>query len=343
MVVSFSVFDHLDDDGGDPAQIYAKRLLLAEACDAAGFRAWHVAEHHGTPHGLAPSPNLFLAALAQRTRRLRLGPLVMLLPLYHPLRAAAEVCMLDQISGGRLELGVGRGTSAIELGFFGLPIEKSRDLFSESLEILLQAMRTDQLSYMGDTHRLRDVSFGLRPRQWPHPPLWYGTNRQDSAVWAAERGMNLVCFGHAAAIGDVTDAYRRHARAAAPLLGMTRHIVVAESDDAARELAAPAYARWFASLVHLEKQRGLAWAPKLPPSLALAEEFGVCVVGSASTVREILLRQMREAGVNNLLCQIAFGDLPLEAALATVAALRDEIIPAFAENHRHDARRLAQH
>jgi alkanesulfonate monooxygenase SsuD/methylene tetrahydromethanopterin reductase-like flavin-dependent oxidoreductase (luciferase family) len=83
----FDVFDHLDDDGGELAQQYSKRLRIAEACNRAGFYAYYVAEHHGTPHGLAPSPNLFLSAMAQRTKNLRLGPLVRLLNMCHPLRA----------------------------------------------------------------------------------------------------------------------------------------------------------------------------------------------------------------------------------------------------------------
>jgi alkanesulfonate monooxygenase SsuD/methylene tetrahydromethanopterin reductase-like flavin-dependent oxidoreductase (luciferase family) len=74
--VSFGIFDHLDHAGGSLRQQYNDRLEIAAACDEAGFRAYHVAEHHGTPHGLAASPNLFLSAVAQRTRTLRLGPLV---------------------------------------------------------------------------------------------------------------------------------------------------------------------------------------------------------------------------------------------------------------------------
>src|ERR1700736_5351037 len=102
--MEFGVFDHLDRYGGPLADFYEDRLRIAEACDRAGFYAYHLAEHHSTPLGMAPSPNIFLAALAQRTKRLRFGPLVFVLPLYHPLRLISEICMLDQMSGGRLEL-----------------------------------------------------------------------------------------------------------------------------------------------------------------------------------------------------------------------------------------------
>ncbi|HYR97370.1 MAG TPA: LLM class flavin-dependent oxidoreductase, partial [Gemmatimonadales bacterium] len=107
--MQFGVFDHMDASGEPLALLFENRLKLAEAYDRLGLYALHVAEHHSTPLGMSPSPSVFLALAAQRTKRLRLGPLVYTLPLYHPLRLAEEICTLDQLSGGRLELGVGRG------------------------------------------------------------------------------------------------------------------------------------------------------------------------------------------------------------------------------------------
>src|SRR5688572_5673904 len=106
--VAFGIFDHLDRGDEPIGALYEQRLRLVEAADAGGFRTYHVAEHHATPLGMAPSPGVYLAAVAQRTRRLRFGPLVYLLPLYTPLRLIEEICMLDQLSGGRFELRVAR-------------------------------------------------------------------------------------------------------------------------------------------------------------------------------------------------------------------------------------------
>jgi alkanesulfonate monooxygenase SsuD/methylene tetrahydromethanopterin reductase-like flavin-dependent oxidoreductase (luciferase family) len=102
--MQFGVFDHMDASGEPLAELFENRLRLAEAYDRIGLYALHVAEHHSTPLGMSPSPSVFLALAAQRTKRLRLGPLVYTLPLYHPLRLAEEICTLDQLSGGRLEL-----------------------------------------------------------------------------------------------------------------------------------------------------------------------------------------------------------------------------------------------
>src|SRR3978361_1577326 len=119
MPLEFGIFDHLDDNGVALADLFDTRLKLTEQYDAAGFRSYHVAEHHSTPLGMAPSPSVFLSAVAQRTKRLRVGPMVYALPLSHPLRMIEEICMLDQMSGGRLDIGFGRGASPIELKLFG--------------------------------------------------------------------------------------------------------------------------------------------------------------------------------------------------------------------------------
>src|SRR5258706_2918386 len=132
--MEFGVFDHLDRGVLPLKEYYEARLVLAELYDRAGFYAYHLAEHHSTPIGMAPSPSVFLAALAQRTRRLRFGPLVYALPLYHPLRLIEEICMLDQLSGGRLEIGFGRGSSPSELIYYGPDPDKSQKIYAQAVD-----------------------------------------------------------------------------------------------------------------------------------------------------------------------------------------------------------------
>jgi alkanesulfonate monooxygenase SsuD/methylene tetrahydromethanopterin reductase-like flavin-dependent oxidoreductase (luciferase family) len=329
--LSFGVFDHLDHGGGSLRQQYSDRLEIAAACDAAGFRACHVAEHHGTPHGLAASPNLFLSAVAQRTRKLRLGPLVMLLNLYHPLRAFEEICMLDQLSGGRLELGIGRGAIPLELSFFGVSPAEAQDRYGEAAEIVLKAMETNSLTYSGRHFSIADVPITLSPIQKPYPPLWYGTTKPETARWAAENSINIACVGKSNAIRAITDAYRANWKTRAiqdmPLLGMVRIVVIAGSDFEARALAAPAYARWFKTFTFLSRTRNLPVPPNLPKSFEQALDDGFCLAGSPSTVKETLKSQVVEAGVTYVMCQLAFGDLPLAASLQTISAMRSTIIP----------------
>jgi len=129
--MEFGVFDHLDAYGGSLADYYEDRLRIVEAYDRAGFYGYHVAEHHSTSLGMAPSPSVFLAAVAQRTKRLRFGPLVWPMPLYHPLRLIEEICMLDHLSRGRLELGFGRGAVPTEIEFYGGNPQEAQEIYSD--------------------------------------------------------------------------------------------------------------------------------------------------------------------------------------------------------------------
>src|ERR1700716_4688098 len=118
-MMKFGIFDHMDRAGADLGRQFDERLKLIELYEKAGFHAYHLAEHHATPLGMSPSPSVFLAAVAQRTTRLRFGPLVYTVNLYHPLRLIDEICMLDQLSGGRLELRIGRGLLPPWGGYYG--------------------------------------------------------------------------------------------------------------------------------------------------------------------------------------------------------------------------------
>ena len=126
MVPQFGIFDHLERQPElSLDQQYEERLALLARADALGFYAYHLAEHHQSPLCMAPSPAVFLAAAARHTRQIRLGALVTILPFHHPLRLIEEVCMLDHLSGGRLQLGIGRGITAIEHTFWGQSPEEA--------------------------------------------------------------------------------------------------------------------------------------------------------------------------------------------------------------------------
>jgi alkanesulfonate monooxygenase SsuD/methylene tetrahydromethanopterin reductase-like flavin-dependent oxidoreductase (luciferase family) len=335
--VKFGVFDHLDRAGGadlDVGKLYADRLRLIEHYERAGFYAYHLAEHHGTPLGLAPSPGLFLAAVAQRTTTLRFGPLVSVLGLQHPLRTLEEVRMLDQLSNGRLELGVGRGAVPFELGFFEVTVEDAAQTYQESIELLTNGGGTAVIDTQGRRFRLRDVPVPLPPVQRPHPPLWYGVARPDSARWAAEHGVNVVGGGSVSAIRPLTDLYRdvwarNHSGRPMPLVGMRRHVVVANTDTEARDAARPAYEMWHQNLTLLWRTHDVPIPLSVPPSFDDAITAGFCLVGSPGTVRDAALSQVEAAGTNYLLCQTAFGDLPYEVSERSVDLLAREVMPAL--------------
>src|SRR5216684_2550428 len=252
--MKFGVFDHMDRGGSDLGRQFDERLRLIELYEQAGFHAYHLAEHHATPLGMAPSPSVFLAAVAQRTKTLRFGPLVYTVNLYHPLRLIDEICMLDQMSGGRLELGVGRGVSPYEVGYFGVDPQTSSKIYAEAYQIILQGLQSREINFEGEVFRLKNVPVAMECLQKPHPPIWYGLSHPNAVPWAAQNNINIVCNGPAASVRAITDRYRQEWQQAQgssggslPMMGIGRHVVVGETSNEAFELGQRAFAVWYNS------------------------------------------------------------------------------------------------
>src|SRR6266581_5722110 len=249
--IDFGVFDHIEYLPHVPLdRLYRDRLTQLEHFDASGFYSYHLAEHH-TPatHAMAPSQNVFLTAAAQHTSRLRLVPTVYVLPLYHPLRLIEEICMLDALSDGRLEVAVGAG-GVLEAYFWGHEgdMETNRARFEETLAIVREGLTHDVLNYEGRFHSFDDVPMRLRPTQQPCPPFWYMRN----SVTAAKRGFNVVLEG---SLDHVQANIRRYKRLWAetfgegapneqghePKVGANYFTIVADTDEQAIALARRAW------------------------------------------------------------------------------------------------------
>jgi alkanesulfonate monooxygenase SsuD/methylene tetrahydromethanopterin reductase-like flavin-dependent oxidoreductase (luciferase family) len=333
----FGVFDHIDESGLSVGRQFEERLALIESYERAGFHAYHLAEHHNTPLGHAPSPSVFLAAATQRTTTLRLGPLVYCLPLYHPLRLIDEVCMLDHLSNGRLQLGVGAGVSPVEVGFFDVDWDSRRDRFDEAFEVLLAGLGSEELTHHGTYHDFDAVPMNMAPVQRPHPPLWFGISNAERAVWAAWHEVNVVALLPASMVKPITDRYRQEwealGRAAEdiPFMGVSRLVVVAESEDEAMATARRAYRPWFENLNHLWRKYDVP----SPLDGVLPEDFvdwhnaGAGFAGTPAQARDYIAAQARDAGINYFAADIAFGDITFEEASRTVELFAREVIPAF--------------
>ncbi len=334
--MQFGIFDHLDHTGAPLPDFYEDRLKIAEAYDRAGFYAYHLAEHHATPLGMAPSPNVFLAALAQRTKRLRFGPMVFVVPLYHPLRLISEICMLDQMSGGRLELSFGRGASPIELEYFGADPKQAQDIYNEAVEVILTGLSHKTLTFHGKHFNFDNVPMALGPLQTPHPPIWYGAHAPDSAARAARKALNIINLDPTAHIRETVASYRKawqDAKGSAPLpkIGLGRFIVVADTDAQAMRLASRAYRPWFDSFIHLSRLRGRAQTHPRPEEFEPLMERGQGIAGSPATVRKLLAAQIAETGCNYVVGQFAFGDMTRDEALRSIELFARDVMPALQE------------
>jgi alkanesulfonate monooxygenase SsuD/methylene tetrahydromethanopterin reductase-like flavin-dependent oxidoreductase (luciferase family) len=336
-VLKFGIFDHLDTDGSPLGSFLDNRLRLLELIEQAGFQAYHLAEHHSTPLGMASSPSVFLAAAIQRTRKIRLGPLVYVLPLYHPLRLYEEICMLDHLSGGRLTIGVGRGGALIEHQRFGIDPAVAPAMYQEAFAVLMLAFESDVLNFEGRFYNYKDYVIQVKPVQHPHPPIWYGAPHADAVAWAAPRAINVVSLGPGARARAISDRYHEEWKklgrdgGALPGIGITRHIVVAESDAEARAVAQAAYPRWREAIEYLWQRSKMEFVLKeiYPPDFATLERIGHGVAGSPATVRDYLARLHDETRVNTVLCQMVFGDMRLDDAARSIRLFGREIIPAF--------------
>src|ERR1700736_4003450 len=160
--MQFGIFDQNDRGPSPLAEQYENRLKLIEFYDQAGFRSYHMSEHHATPLNLTPSPSVFLAAAAQRTRRLRLGALVYILPAHHPLRLTEEICMLDHLSNGRLDVGIGRGASGHELQYFGIDPEQAPAMYVEAYNVIKQALTQPEVNFKGKYYNFENVPMEIK-------------------------------------------------------------------------------------------------------------------------------------------------------------------------------------
>ncbi len=332
--MEIGVFDHLDRGDLPLNEYYEARLQLIEAYERAGFYCYHVAEHHSTPLGMAPSPSVFLAAVAQRTKRLRIGTLVYALPLYHPLRIIEEICMLDQMSGGRLDVGFGRGSSPAELIYYGTDPDNAQAIYEESLELIVRGMTQKRLSFSGPTYQFTDVPMEIEPLQQPHPPIWYGVHSPESAERAARRGLSTVSLDPVdmtqASANRFREVWREaHGDRPLPKMGLGRFIVVADTDAEAQALARRAYLRWHDSFTYLFRMNNRTIRYPRPPTFDELMTVGQGVAGSAATVTRFLREQIEATGVNYLVGQFAFGDMSPAETHASLDLFTSQVQPAL--------------
>ena len=336
--MQFGLFDWIEASPRAPAEVYAHKLALAAAAEQAGFHGFFIAEHQGTPLSIDGSPSVLLSALFQRTRRLRAGALTFCLPWYNPYRFYHEVCMLDQLSRGRLELGVGRGVSPIESQIFGLQsIDESREKYRETLEVFFAACRAETLNFQGKHYVYRDAELHVKPVQRPYPPLWFPSSNRDSVDFTARHGYHTAFLGKTADCRPLferylelwerhrNDAGRHNAHAAAPFLAKTQHLVVAQDEAEATRIGEQAHAVWNGRLHHLTRKLGRP--PVHNTEAYSADSAHPLIAGTPESVADKLAALVRASGINYLLCVFSFGDISPQHALRSLELFAAEVRP----------------
>lgn len=343
MALKIGWWDHFEQQPGIPLdQQYDERLALLRMADEAGFYGYHVAEHHFTPLDMAPSPLVFLSAAARETKNIRLGTLVLVLPLYNPVRLLQELYMVDHLSHGRLMPGVGRGVRDIEHEWFGQPADEARRRFAETFAVLREGLSRDRLTFKGEYFSFDDVPTNFTSYQKPMR-FWYAGNVHS----AKDLGLNVIGVGKR----EDFDAYAQtwaERRAAGdpayagdePIAGSTRRIIIAPTDAEARAMAErawPAYQRNFtATSLRIDGMPGPASRARQNDSDVIASALrGGVVFGSPSQVRDTLLAYCESVGPNHTYLAPAFqwGDINHAEARRTMELFCSDVMPALQSVH----------
>jgi alkanesulfonate monooxygenase SsuD/methylene tetrahydromethanopterin reductase-like flavin-dependent oxidoreductase (luciferase family) len=335
MQIEFGAVDHLDQQDRPHSDTYDDRLKLLQLYDEAGFFAYHLTEHHFTPLGLAPSPNLFLAAASRVTTRLRLATLVYVMTTYHPLRLAEEICMLDQLSHGRLEIGTGRGISPFEIGYFGIDHLESRAINREAWAVVEQALTTGHVDFDGKYFQCHDVPFTMKPAQLPHPPLWQAPGNAEGVVFCARNNISCAFNRPANITKPWTDLYKKvwtethggSGKKKMPKLAVGAHLFLDENEARAKERAQFGYDGWYRSFVHLWRR----FVPMVPTlDVPGAGRQRLVMAGKPAQVRAEIEKLVGDCGANYFLARFAYGDLSYEESAGSLGLFVDEVMPHFA-------------
>jgi alkanesulfonate monooxygenase SsuD/methylene tetrahydromethanopterin reductase-like flavin-dependent oxidoreductase (luciferase family) len=347
--MKIGLFDHVDRSDRSLAEQLDERFQLIAAADEAGYYCYHIAEHHATPLNMVPRPGVYMGAIARLTRQIKMGPMVYLLPLHSPLQVAEEICILDHLSHGRMEVGVGRGVSPFELNFHKIDPERSREIFFDAFACLDKALTHDRLDHHGEFYDYTDVPVPLKPYQQPRPAYWYGSSNVIGSTWAGEQGMHFATNGSITRAKTNIDAFRaaltKRGGAAQPkpefsggvAIGVSREIIVAPTDAEALRIAAPAHDHIYQNQNYLRREhaagRGgtLVVAPGHVPTRASTLEDaireGTTIVGSPTTVRAEIEKQVAELGINYLIGYFMFGTMALKDALRSLELFTTEVKP----------------
>ncbi len=348
--MKFGIFDHVEQRRDVPLeQQYLDRIELLVQADQGGIYGYHVAEHHHSPLSMAPCHAPYFTAIAAKTEQLRFGPLVYVLPLYHPVRLLEEICMVDNLSGGRYQIGVGRGAPVgEEFAMWGGEPDETHERFDEILQILLQGLTQEFLTFKGKHYQFNDLWMALKPKQQPHPPFWYAGN----PVHAGEYGANLISAGPTAHLPKLVSMYQeaRQQQIASnqslllqernPLVGASKRVFIADTDDAAVKRAHGAYEAYRANFTKplpggrsrrptpagsTPRNRDFPWDATFDEALA---SEGV-LVGSPETVRDYIVHYAAESTCNYFVSSFQWGDLTHVEASRSLEFFVREVMPSI--------------
>jgi len=346
--MKLGIFDHMqknDKPERSYAEMYADHLEILQCADQGDMDFYFVAEHHfDLGFSECPSPGAFLGAASQRTKRIRLGPLVYVLPLWNPIRVAEEVALLDNLTQGRLECGFGAGIGPFAFSAYGVPWGEKRKMAWEALRMIKGIWANASYSFEGEYFKCNNVELGIPLVQRPHPPIWMPTRSRESIEEAAAGGVSTVQWVPPkmnvirAAFDHYREVYQRERPAGPePHIGLMREIYVAESDSRARAEACDHWiyfwnrrggGRTYGASGH-EGVRTILDGNRKQELLDIDQSIGdgSFICGSPETVTQQIQNIAAQAGADTLLGEFSFGALEHRQVMTSLGLFIERVMP----------------
>ena len=320
-----------------PFEVYYGEVLeQIQLAEELGWDCFWFTEHHFLFYGGAmPNPAVILSAAAARTSTIRLGSAISILPLHHPLQIAEDYAMVDAVSDGRLEFGIGLGNTPLDFHAFGVPREESRQRFDEAAEVIRKAWTNDRFSHEGTFWRFDDVAIYPKPAQQPSPPFWVAGISAASLGWAGRHGCHIMTVAHAAPpetyapgmaawrdglVQSGYDPSKYHCK-------LHLRVWVDEDGERARAVAEPAITN-YEQVASVGRERRNAVPPELYDWKGMLAA-GRNAYGNPDQVIEAIRRCMRNYEFDILSTTFNFGGLSHDAITRAIRLFAKEVMPAF--------------
>lgn len=324
-------------------QVYSSGVEIAKVSEQLGFTRVWLAEHHFSSYCYVSNPLMMAVHIANNTQSIRIGTAVLVVPLHHPLMIAEQIATADQLTGGRLDIGLGRGYERYGFDRFGVPIEENWERWEESIGVILRALSGESFSNEGKFYGFPDSFIFPESFQKPYPPIWMvgQTQKPDTIASAVKHGFGVLGGGSAVPVEKLEELGRlvkeevnKSKTLPSSKLAVQRWVYVADNDSDAIEVA-DHYGRWGSRVA-----RGLAGGElvvtKGSPVLEAAENqqnvndiIGRNVIGTPETCIRQLQHLRDTVGVDHMMCNFWFGDLPQEKVLKSMERFVKSVKPNF--------------
>ena len=340
--MEFGTFLLLQSPAAEPPEmVYQRGVEITQAAEDLGFGNMWLAEHHFSSYGYLARPMTYALHLANKTRRIRVGTAVIVVPLHHPLLIAEEIATVDLLTGGRLDVGLGRGYQRYEFERLGQDLAESRSRWEEAVDIIMLGLSGQTFSYDRKYFKIPDTTVFPQPIQKPHPPIWVTAQSPESVESTVKRGFNLLSGGFGVPIERLRefrqgfDGWVAEYPPKQPIrVGAQRPVYV--TDNEADAHAAAEQARWnmrvTLSLRHnyerVERGRAIPVPFADEPSTDdILDKFSIIGTPDSCICQ---IRRLREAmGIDHFNCSFWFGDLTQNQVLRSMRLFAEEVMPAF--------------